>query len=153
MKFRFFYVLATFLACGALVACAGFPAWLRQYTYPPDFKYITQEQLRSTMWQLARQVRELQLLMQEPTSTNERQRQEVVERLTAMEHTTNQLNTSGRPSNHPVINHNLDALRRDIALARASVERNPPNYFLVGSVTGACVYCHRGNPRETRPQL
>ena len=146
MKFRFLNVLATFLACGALVACAGFSAWLRQYTYPPDFEYITQEQLRSTMWQLARQVRELQLLMLEPTSTNERQRQKVVELLMTMEHTTSQLNTSGRPSNHPVIDHNLDALRRDIALARASVEKNPPNYFLVGSVTGACVYCHRGNP-------
>ena len=146
MKFRFLNVPATVLVCGALAACAGFSAGLRQYTYPPDFVYITQEQLRSTMWQLARQVRDLQLLMLEPTSTNERQRQKVVELLMTMEHTTSQLNTSGRPSNHPVIDHNLDALRRDIALARVSVEKNPPNYFLVGSVTGACVYCHRGNP-------
>ena len=146
MKFRFLNVLATFLVCGALAACAGFSAGLRQYTYPPDFEYITQEQLRSTMWQLAKQVRELQLLMLEPTSSNGQQRQKVSELLMTMEHTTSQLNTSGRPSNHPVIDRNLDALRRDIALARASVEKNPPNYFLVGSVTGACVYCHRGNP-------
>ncbi len=149
MRVRFFNVLATFLACGALAACVGFPAWLRQYTYPPEFNYITQEQLRSTMWQLAGQVRELKLLMLEPTSTNDLQRQKVVELLTTMEQTTSQLNTSGRPSNHPIIDHNLDALRRDIALARVAVEKNPPNYFLVGSVTGACVYCHRGSPGDT----
>jgi hypothetical protein len=149
MRVRFFNVLATFLACGALAACVGFPAWLRQYTYPPEFNYITQEQLRSTMWQLAGQVRELKLLMLEPTSTNDPQRQKVVELLTTMEQTTSQLNTSGRPSNHPIIDHNLDALRRDIALARVAVEKNPPNYFLVGSVTGACVYCHRGSPGDT----
>ena len=146
MTFRSFGFVAGLLVGSTLTACAGFPAWLRQYTYPPDFKYITQEQLRSTMWQLAQEVRELQVLMREPTATNERQRQEIVEHLTTMGDTASRLNTTGRSSNHPVIDHNLDALRRDITLARAAAEKDPPNYFLVGSVIDACVYCHRGNP-------
>ena len=40
------------------LACAdGSMEDLRRHTYPPDFKYISQEKLESTMWQLAAQVR------------------------------------------------------------------------------------------------
>ena len=144
-KRRIFSALAGLLACGTLAACADFPAWLRRHTYPPDFNYITQEQLRSTMWQLAKQVRELQLLMHEPASIDERRRGEIIKLLAAMERATGELKAQGRPSNHPLIDANLGPLRRDITLAREAVEKTPPNYFLVGSLTGACVYCHSGS--------
>ena len=84
MKRRILSVLAGLLACGTLVACADFPAWLRRRTYPPDFNYITQEQLRSTMWQLAKQVRELQLLNRDPASIDQRRREEIIKLLVAM---------------------------------------------------------------------
>jgi hypothetical protein len=46
-----------------LLGCADFAGWVRQYTYPPTFRYITDEQLRSTMWRLAYHSRELRELM------------------------------------------------------------------------------------------
>ena len=98
------------------------------------------------MWQLAKQVRELQLLMREPASIDERRREEIIRLLVAMERSANELKTQGRPSNHPLIDTNLGPLQRDITLAREAVEKNPPNYFLVGSLTGACIYCHSGSP-------
>ena len=145
MKRRILSVLAGLLACGTFVACADFPAWLRRRTYPPDFNYITQEQLRSTMWQLAKQVRELQLLTRDPASVNGRRREEIIKLLVAMERTTDELKAQGRPSNHPLIDANLGPLQRDITLAREGAQKNPPNYFLVGSLTGACIYCHSGS--------
>jgi hypothetical protein len=33
-----------------VLGCADFAGWVRQYTYPPTFHYISTEQLRSTMW-------------------------------------------------------------------------------------------------------
>ncbi len=100
------------------------------------------------MWQLARDVRELHLLMQNTETIDERQRAEIVQLLTEMEQATDDLKTDGRPSNHPLINSNLAPFRRDISLAREAVQKNPPSYFLVGSVTGACMYCHSGNPAK-----
>jgi hypothetical protein len=37
------------LLCG----CADFTRWVRQYTYPPEFRYIESHELRSEMPQLA----------------------------------------------------------------------------------------------------
>ncbi|HEV8721360.1 MAG TPA: hypothetical protein VGW77_12065 [Candidatus Binatia bacterium] len=50
-------------------SCADFAAWVRQYTYPPTFHYITDEQLRSAMWRLAYHSRELRELMVSPDET------------------------------------------------------------------------------------
>ena len=57
---------------------------MRRYTYPPDFHYITQEQLRSTMWELAYHSRELNRLVSSP-ETAQLHRTEIVEQLGAME--------------------------------------------------------------------
>ena len=47
-------------------ACTGDPAAeLRRHTYPPEFNYIPPAKLKSTMWQLAQQVSELDRLVNE----------------------------------------------------------------------------------------
>jgi hypothetical protein len=136
--------LAVLLVVGLVLSgCASFSSWVRQYTYPPDFRYITREQLRSSMWQLARHVRELDRTIRAP-ERGEQQRGEILEHLRAMEQAADSLNRTGWPSNHPLIDMNLTSFRRDIGLARDAVERDPPNYVLAGSLSGACVYCHRG---------
>jgi len=132
---------AVFFTYTAVSACADFSAWLRRYTYPPDFRYITSEQLRSSMWRLAHHVRELDRIMRDP-ETLPQHRGELAEHLHAMERATDDIDRSGWPSNHPLIDMNLATLRRDIAFARRGVESIPPNYVLAGSLAGACVYCH-----------
>jgi hypothetical protein len=124
-------------ACG----CADFARWMRQYTYPPDFRYIERDQLRSAMWQLARHVRELDQHIQAP-SEPEQHRQDILEHLAGMDAAVRMLDSSGWPSNHPLIDMNLPKFRQDIRLAREAVERDPPNYRLTYLLTGACVYCH-----------
>jgi hypothetical protein len=124
----------------ALSACASFAASLRQYTYPPDFKYIPRYEIRSTMWQLASEVRELDKALREPGIIDEERHALISRLLNSMDQTTVRLNGSGRTSNHPLLDQNLPAFRRDIALARQGVERG--NYVLVGFLPGACVYCH-----------
>ena len=37
----------------------------------------------------------------------------------------------------------LRTLADDLRAARTAAEHDPPNYFLAGSVSGACLYCHR----------
>lgn len=114
---------------------------VRRVTYPPDFHYIEREAIRSTMRGMALDVVALdELLRVEPPAEPDRLR--VVELLTSLELKTKQLAESGPPANHPLIRDHLDELRRDLALARQAASREPPNYFLAGSITGSCLYCH-----------
>jgi hypothetical protein len=124
----------------AFSGCASLASRMRQYTYPPDFHYITREQLSSTMWQLARDVRELEKTLREPGDVDEQRRAEIIKLLASMDEKAARLNSTGRRSNHPMLDANLPTFRRDILLARQGVEKN--NYALVGLLPGACVYCH-----------
>ena len=123
-------------------SCANFAAWVRQYTYPPTFHYITDEQLRSTMWRLAFHSRELRELMTSPAETAAH-RAEVLQHLSAMEQATVELNRTGWPTNHPLIDANRSSFLRDMRTAQEAVSRDPPDFLLAGAVSGACVYCHR----------
>jgi hypothetical protein len=132
----------------ALSGCGQFAAWLRQYTYPPDFHYISREQLRSTMWRLARDMRELEKTLREPGEFDEQRHAQINRLLISIEENAAHLDKTGRRSNHPVIDANLPALRQDIYLARKGVESRPPNYTLVGFLPGACIYCHGGESQR-----
>jgi hypothetical protein len=126
------------------LGCGGFDKWVRQYTYPPDFRYITPEELHSTMWQLAYHSRELNRLMR-LSGNPQLYRGEILEQLRGMEQTAAKLNQSGWPTNHPLVDMNLANFRNDIRIAREAVEREPPNFLLASPLTGACVYCHSGH--------
>ena len=94
------------------------------------------------MWQLARDVRQLDGTMRQPGELDEPRRAEILRLLVSMEDVTGRLSKEGQTSNHPIIDSNLSAFRRDIGLARKAVEGVPPNYTLVGLLPGACIYCH-----------
>jgi hypothetical protein len=126
-----------------LSGCADIARWARQYTYPPEFRYIERDEVRSTMRELALHARELHDLIQSRDEL-EKRRPEIITHLRAMEQAAEKLDQSGWPTNHPLIDMNLPSFRRDISFAREAIEREPPNFLIAGSVTGACVYCHGG---------
>jgi hypothetical protein len=124
-----------------LSGCADVPALLRRHTYPPNFKYITREQLHSAMWQLADNVRALDAVMRQPGPIDAARHAEVERLLLAMRDDTAALQASGRPTNHPLIGEYLKTFQRDVSQALAGVEAVPPSYYLAGSISGACLPC------------
>lgn len=136
-------IFSMILAMLLLSSCGDVATNLRRHTYPPGFRYVTREQLDSSMWQLAHAVRGLrEALREQPVDA--KRRAEIIQLLQMMDLATKDLSSHGWPSNHPLVDANLDALRADIAQARRAVEWNPPNYVLAGAVSGACMYCHDG---------
>jgi hypothetical protein len=115
---------------------------MRRHTYPPDFRYITRAELRSTMADLAQRVAELDGLMRAEGPIDAARRAEIARLLGELERSANALDEQGWRTNHPRIDQNLPAFVRDVRLAREGVEREPPSYYLAGSVAGACTYCH-----------
>ena len=137
--------LRPFLLLLGLVACTGAAEQLRVYTYPRDFEYISRGEIQSTMGQFAVHVRRLDVLLAEtpemPASEAVR-RGEVVRVLQAMEQAAHTLGTGDVRSNHPRLDEGIDAFRARLTAARQAAERDPPNYYLAGTVSGACRYCH-----------
>ena len=126
----------------AVAACGGSADRLREHTYPPSFNYISEEQLQKTMWKLADHAAQLDRLMRTPRDGGEALRSQVLWHLTEMDRIALELGPADWPSNHPRVSRNVEGFRRDLDAARRAAELDPPNYFLAGSVSGACVHCH-----------
>jgi hypothetical protein len=135
-------MLLAALFVAVLAACADVPALLRRHTYPPNFKYIDHTQLRSAMWQLADDVSTLDREMREPGPMDPARRAQIERLLAAMLATTSALQAQGRPTNHPRMSDHVESFRRDVTQALAAVQAEPPNYYLVGTVSGTCLTCH-----------
>jgi hypothetical protein len=131
------------LAALHLSGCADFARGVRQYTYPPEFRYVERAEVRATMRELAAHSRQLIQLLHQVEAPREH-RGEIIEHLRAMEQAAEKLDQSGWSTNHPPIDMNLPSFRRDLKFAREAIEREPPNFLLAGPVTGACVICHGG---------
>jgi hypothetical protein len=133
---------AAIAALSALCACAGLAREVREYTYPRDFEYLTEDEIHSAMGRLALHVRALDALLAEGTARGGAQRDRVVELLRAMELETRELGSGDARSNHPKLDEGIDAFRERVASARREAQADPPNYYLAGTVSGACRYCH-----------
>ena len=135
-------LVALAAALGSL-ACSGDPLeQLRAHTYPPSFTYIPEEKLHDTMWQLADGVSKLDRLMLEPPASGEALQAAVLAELDAMQGSAVALGPTGWPTNHPGLSRNLGAFRDALRAARRDAALVPPNYYLAGSISGACTSCH-----------
>lgn len=128
MRARIVFVAAALAACSPI----------RTVTYPPSFHYVPRDDLRSTMWELAADVVELNRMLDQNTALVVSG--DVAARLALME--SHAAKVDGKPTNHAKIDANLAAFRSSIAAAKAAAEAQPPNYFLAGNLTGGCTSCH-----------
>ena len=141
-------LVALALAFAAFTAaCSKWGASMREHTYPPSFEYISPEQLKSTMWQMARDTRDLEKLLGQPGPVSASDRSRAIALLAAIEKESEQLGTEGARTNHPLLDTDRDRFRADVVTARRGVESEPPSYELARTVSAACVHCHNRSMR------
>jgi hypothetical protein len=114
----------------------------RMAQYPPDFHYITKQEIHTIMGRLAVEVVALDGILSRQSGPDPEDRDAVLEILSRMRVLTGQLKM-GSKSNHPLIDRDATQLRRDIEHALDQIRMtSPPNYYRAGRVAGACTYCH-----------
>jgi len=114
----------------------------RNHTYPADFHYVPEDKLRASMWLLGHETAELRRVLADPSLSNDTRRIRTELLLGGMEDTVQKIGVGEWSSNHQSLESGLEALQSDIHAAHEAVNHDPPSYFLAGSVSGACLYCH-----------
>lgn len=131
----------------AISGCSGsdIAAMVRKVTYPPDFKYVTGDELRSNMNQLAYQVQLLDNALAGIDTEQFSQLQQVLGALRNIEKIGSRLQVGDEGTNHPFLQDFMRDFVSDVGRARNAASSNPPNYYLAGRVSGGCVNCHKVN--------
>jgi hypothetical protein len=128
----------------AVMACGGDGmSRISRAQYPPDFHYITKQEIRTKMAELAVQVVALDELLSRSDGPAPGDRDTVLEILGRMRELAGQLVRGGARSSHPMLDRDVPRLRSDLdrAIAEARMT-SPPTYYGAGRVVGACTYCH-----------
>jgi hypothetical protein len=135
--------VAALVAASLLGGCSGQSAEvLRRHSYAPQFRYIDDEMLKSSMWRMADAATKLDVLMRRGEPLGAAERESVVVLLDQMADAAGELSAPEHPSNHLVVDLNIEAFLRDVQSARMAAQRDPPSYYLAGSIAGSCMYCH-----------
>lgn len=128
-----------------LSGCEGAGDLIRRATYPPDFNYVSGDELRSSMDQLGYQLQQLDLALAPGDSGRAVDQQQVLSVLANIERIGTNLRAGDSGSNHPFLEDHMSNFVVDVGRARIAAMANPPSYYLAGRVSGGCVSCHRIN--------
>lgn len=133
------------LAALASSACnSDFASAVRQVTYPPDFVYVSGEDLRSNMRRLSNQLAQLDDVLIE-SETRQPDPQEVVIILSRIEQISSSMRAGEAGASHAFLEREMPDFVNEVSRARLAAMMTPPDYYLAGRITGACLNCHRVN--------
>ena len=111
-------------------------------TSPPDLRRIPKEQIQSSMWVLAAEIENLEALLADPRPRDEERRRQIGFTLERMEVAARAIDQPGRSSQHPMLDRFMPRFIERLERAQQGARRDPPNYYLAGTVAGACFLCH-----------
>lgn len=129
----------------SISGCSDFAAAVRKVTYPPDFKYVTGQELRSRMDQMAFQLQLLDQALAENNTGQPAQQQQVLGSLRNIERIAASLQAGDAGSSHPFLQDFMRDFVTNVEQARNSAALDPPSYYFAGRVAGGCVNCHKVN--------
>lgn len=151
MRLAELHVVRVFVATIALailgwVACVRYVAV--QAPDSPPAPMIDEGAVQEAMTGMAVRVREIRMIMAAgPPGPAERA--ELSRLLGEIEQIAGRLSPDTVRGAHPALAFSLDEFLDDVRMAKRAVAANPPDYFLVGTISGACAACHVREARSS----
>lgn len=131
-------LIAVLFASAVLGGCAE----IRKATYPPDFVYLENQEVRTSMQKMAISIGKLDRILSDPEHQSANKKEEVNAELSNIEIISRSLNTGGKESNHPLIDQHMENFRDKLSMARSAAQADPPDYYPAGRLVGQCQGCH-----------
>jgi len=130
-------LLAIFLF-GGIFGCSQ----IRQLTYPDDFTYLENKQVKVLMRKMDDHVQRLaQQVSVMPSSAIDSQ--QVINSLGEIEGITSQIIGGHSETNQLFISEHIEQFVSDVGTAKMFVKASPPNYSKARGITNSCNDCHK----------
>ncbi len=139
MKKAGVFLIGIMLGVVGMTACT----YVRKVTYPPNFVYLDDRQVVSSMAGLNVNLWRIDDIIANSETILPYQREEIIRLLLRMEAIADKLGAGTTVTNHLLIDENIDVFKDEVRDARNQVEGDPPNYYLAGRLSGSCMACHR----------
>ncbi len=130
--------IAALCSATVVLSCGDNARLIRQATYPPAFRYISDAELESVMWRLAGRIHELERM----NSVEAPQVAALSALLAKIDADARSLSSQDAGSNHPYLQPRLQEFLEIVGRARLDLQRTPPRRATVEEVWRACSGCH-----------
>jgi len=133
------WLVISLLSAGLLIGCAQ----IRKATYPSDFVYLEQNQIRSEMALLSLYMRQIDEILLDDSTVSSEQQGQIIKILSKVDNSVDSLGAGNIRTNHLVLDDHIDQFKSDVTVALRDASSDPPNYFALGRLSGSCVACHK----------
>jgi hypothetical protein len=116
---------------------------VRQVTYPPDFVYLDEKQVRGQMALMNLYMREIDEILVDNYTINSEQQAHIIRLLNQILASVDRLGAGNVQTSHLLIDEHIDDFRTDVQVALNDASADPPNYYALGLVYGSCTACHQ----------
>jgi len=130
-------LLAVLLVSG-IVGCSQ----IRQLTYPEDFTYLENKQVKGLMREMGDSVARLSQLVSKSSET-EIDSKQVIASLSELESITSRIIGGHTETNQLFISEHIEQFVSDVGIAKMFVKSSPPNYSKARDISNSCYECHR----------
>lgn len=131
--------LVSLLTAALLAGCAQ----IRKVTYPDDFVYLDQKQVRSKMLLMSFYLRQVDEILLEDSTVSSAQQERIIKLLSSIDSTVDSLGAGNVSTNHLLIDEHIDDFKSEVTVALRDARSDPPNYYALGRLSGGCVACHK----------
>ncbi|MEX1197377.1 MAG: hypothetical protein WEB57_05905 [Pseudohongiellaceae bacterium] len=132
------------LALALLSGCNSSDTGVPDTAEPPPFEYDAAFEFRTQMHRLAFALQELDLeLRMREMEDDPYTQEEVIRNLRQIERIVSELRDSEISTSHAFLRGEMASFLNTANRARTAAERNPPEYYMAGRVSGGCINCHQ----------
>ena len=139
LKRIFYTLLPALVVASGIVGCAE----IRKLTYPKDFVYIEDKEVRSLMQRMGSDVAQLERLLVDASASDSVRKQEIITELDDLERIALRLSGGHKQTNQFVIGDHIEEFISDISTAKTYASIDPPNYSKARGLTDSCQGCHQ----------
>lgn len=133
------WLVISLVGAGLLIGCAQ----IRKATYPSDFVYLEQNQIRSEMALLSLYMRQIDEILLDDSTVSSEQQGQIIKILSKVDNSVDSLGAGNIRTHHLVLDDHIDQFKSDVNVALRDASSDPPNYFALGRLSGSCVACHK----------
>lgn len=133
------WLLISLVGAGLLIGCAQ----VRKATYPSDFVYLEDKEVKSKMALMSFYMRQIDEILLDDSTVSSEQQGRILNILSLIDANTDSLGAGSVRTNHLLIDSHIDQFKSDLTVAMRDASSDPPNYFALGRLSGSCVACHQ----------